>query len=213
MFAIWEEGTSMQENLSQKILDLLDSGRFLTLKEIAKLLKMPEKPVEETLLHLVRLQKMNRRHFAGRDYFQTTQPQQATSKLSTVADDYLDQRQAAHALGVARTCYHHLAGKAGVALFDQLLAKKMLVLTAPNVYQLTEKGRHAFAQFLGRPVHQLNIQTCIDFSERRVHLAGKLGNDVMAKLVAEHQLALTQNRRVQVTQPIKIQPLEVRYAG
>ncbi|EPC82334.1 transcriptional regulator, partial [Lacticaseibacillus paracasei subsp. paracasei Lpp126] len=40
MFAIWEEGTSMQENLSQKILDLLDSGRFLTLKEIAKLLKM-----------------------------------------------------------------------------------------------------------------------------------------------------------------------------
>ncbi|MDN6091478.1 MAG: transcriptional regulator, partial [Lacticaseibacillus paracasei] len=41
----------------------------------------------------------------------------------------------------------------------------------------------------------------------------KLGNDVMAKLVAEHQLALTQNRRVQVTQPIKIQPLEVRYAG
>ena len=55
MFAIWEEGTSMQENLSQKILDLLDSGRFLTLKEIAKLLKMPEKPVEETLLHLVRL--------------------------------------------------------------------------------------------------------------------------------------------------------------
>ena len=65
MFAIWEEGTSMQENLSQKILDLLDSGRFLTLKEIAKLLKMPEKPVEETLLHLVGLQKMNRRHFAG----------------------------------------------------------------------------------------------------------------------------------------------------
>lgn len=56
MFAIWEEGTSMQENLSQKILDLLDSGRFLTLKEIAKLLKMPEKPVEETLLHLVGLQ-------------------------------------------------------------------------------------------------------------------------------------------------------------
>lgn len=55
MFAIWEEGTSMQENLSQKILDLLDSGRFLTRKEIAKLLKMPEKPVEETLLHLVRL--------------------------------------------------------------------------------------------------------------------------------------------------------------
>lgn len=95
MFAIWEEGTSMQENLSQKILDLLDSGRFLTLKEIAKLLKMPEKPVEETLLHLVGLQKMNRRHFAGRDYFQTTQPQQATSKLSAVADDYLDQRQAA----------------------------------------------------------------------------------------------------------------------
>ncbi|RND42392.1 hypothetical protein FAM18132_00317 [Lacticaseibacillus paracasei] len=85
----------MQENLFQKILVLLDSGRFLTLKEIAKLLKMPEKPVEETLLHLVRLQKMNRRHFAGRDYFQTTQPQQATSKLSAVADDYLDQRQAA----------------------------------------------------------------------------------------------------------------------
>lgn len=111
MFAIWEEGTSMQENLSQKILDLLDSGRFLTRKEIAKLLKMPEKPVEETLLHLVRLQKMNRRHFAGRDYFQTTQPQQATSKLSAVADDYLDQRQAAHALGVARTCYHIWLGK------------------------------------------------------------------------------------------------------
>ena len=39
MFAIWEEGTSMQENLSQKILDLLDSGRFLTRKEIAKVIE------------------------------------------------------------------------------------------------------------------------------------------------------------------------------
>lgn len=203
----------MQEDLGQKIELLLGSGRFLTTKEIAKLLSQPEATVKSELLRLVQAEKLNRRHFAGRDYFQTVQPQTEPNAFSTAAEQYLDRRHAARKLGDARTCYHHLAGKAGVALFDQLLTQKLITLTTANAYRLTEKGQHVLARYLGHPVRQGKVQTCIDFSERRVHLAGKLGDELLAKLVANHQMVLSGNRLVRVLHPIGQKSLAVSHVS
>ncbi|BAN73469.1 MULTISPECIES: hypothetical protein [Lacticaseibacillus] len=213
MFAVRKEDAILQENLAQEILLLLGSGRFLTTKEIAKLLNHPEASVKSELLKLVRAEKINRRHFAGRDYFQTAQPQTESNAFSTATEQYLDQRHAARKLGNARTCYHHLAGKAGVALFDQLLMQKLITLTTANAYRLTEKGRHVLAQYLGHPVRQGKVQTCIDFSERRVHLAGKLGDELLTKLVANRQMTLSGNRLVRVLHPIDQQSLAVSHVS
>jgi DNA-binding transcriptional ArsR family regulator len=79
-------------------------------------------------------------------------------------------------LQAARTCYDHLAGALGVALFEALLQEKVLTgdlePTTKGARRLRElgidvgelaRGRRAFAR------------RCLDWSERRHHLAGALG--------------------------------------
>ena len=200
----------MMEN---KLLTLLSTGLYLTLNEIVKLLHKTSKEIEPQLMALVQDKQVYRRHFAGRDYFRIVQPQPVESQLGTLANQYLDHRPAARKLGAARTCYRHLAGKAGVMLFDQLIAQKMIAMTKPSTYRLTDKGRSALTEFLGHPVQQGNVQTCIDFSERRVHLAGKLGNDILTKLVADHKVALAEKRMVQILQPLSFQFKEAQYVN
>ncbi|WP_323010700.1 helix-turn-helix domain-containing protein [Paracoccus sp. (in: a-proteobacteria)] len=84
------------------------------------------------------------------------------------------------ALRHARTCYDHLAGHLGVSIADALRASGAVEI-AGDAAALTETGR-ARMQALGilapdrdmrstRPV----CRPCLDWSERRPHLAGVLG--------------------------------------
>ena len=83
------------------------------------------------------------------------------------------------ALREARTCYDHLAGRLGVALADALVARGAVVLTQ-EAGEVTESGR-ALLQAFGIPVdaaqrtRRLYCRPCLDWSERRPHLAGVLG--------------------------------------
>jgi DNA-binding transcriptional ArsR family regulator len=79
----------------------------------------------------------------------------------------------------ARTCYDHLAGELGVAVTDAMLARGHLVLRE-DAGELTPAGT-AFLGGLGvdlrsqvgrrRPL----CRPCLDWSERRPHLAGRAG--------------------------------------
>jgi DNA-binding transcriptional ArsR family regulator len=79
----------------------------------------------------------------------------------------------------ARTCYDHLGGELGVALTDALLAQSLLVLRGES-FELTAEGRARIQEF-GIDVAQLEsnrrplTRTCLDWTERRPHLAGALG--------------------------------------
>ncbi|QPH54594.1 ArsR/SmtB family transcription factor [Pontivivens ytuae] len=76
----------------------------------------------------------------------------------------------------ARVCYDHLAGTLGVALHDGLLARGWL---APGLVP-TAEGTAAFED-LGIDMDELGkarrplCRACLDWSERRTHLAGGLG--------------------------------------
>lgn len=83
------------------------------------------------------------------------------------------------ALRTARTCYDHLAGRLGVAVADALDARGHVVL-AEGAGAVTEEGRAFLTGFgidpaaaprRGRPL----CRACLDWSERRFHLAGWLG--------------------------------------
>lgn len=85
----------------------------------------------------------------------------------------------------ARTCYDHLAGRLGVALFEQLRAVDGWSLSEDSV-RLSEAGRARLLdvgllddeQDLGDvPGH-----TCVDWSERRFHLGGRLGARLTSRL-------------------------------
>lgn len=94
-----------------------------------------------------------------------------------------DQLKALH---YARTCYDHLAGRIGVALNDRLHELKWIEEAGAD-YQLTVEGRH-FLQDFGIDVELCHkkrrrfARPCLDWSERRYHLAGSLGAALTGRL-------------------------------
>ncbi|MGE0657939.1 MAG: ArsR/SmtB family transcription factor [Reyranellaceae bacterium] len=92
------------------------------------------------------------------------------------------------ALRHARVCYDHLAGDQGVRLFDSLTRRRLL-RSADGRLALTAAGENFVAEFgidlaaLARTRRPL-CRTCLDWSERRSHLAGALGAAILERLVA-----------------------------
>lgn len=80
------------------------------------------------------------------------------------------------ALRAARTCYDHLAGRLGVAIAESMVARGQLEL-AGDGGAVTPAGA-AFLQGLGIAPdgsRRVFCRPCLDWSERRHHLAGGLG--------------------------------------
>src|SRR5580700_6979223 len=83
-------------------------------------------------------------------------------------------------LRAARTCYDHMAGTIGVSLHDRFKTLKWLSAD----YALTPNGAKAFAA-LGidlqalRTLRRRFAYACLDWSERRPHIAGALGAAIL----------------------------------
>jgi DNA-binding transcriptional ArsR family regulator len=104
----------------------------------------------------------------------------------------LRQSQDATALAQARTCYDHLAGQAGVALLDALLARKLLVAPQahilPDRFDVTAAGLATFGSFgldMGalKRTRRRFAGACLDWTERKPHLNGALGAAITARLL------------------------------
>jgi hypothetical protein len=81
-------------------------------------------------------------------------------------------------LAQARTCYDHLAGSLGVAVHDALVARGALLLTGrsgvPAELRSWWTGLGVDLDALGAARRPL-VRECLDWTERRPHLAGGLG--------------------------------------
>jgi DNA-binding transcriptional ArsR family regulator len=88
------------------------------------------------------------------------------------------------ALRRARICYDHLAGDLGVQMLDSM-KKQRLVRQSKLAIELTGEGRRFMAEALqidaGTLTHPRRpvCKACLDWSERRHHLAGTLGAAMM----------------------------------
>jgi hypothetical protein len=86
------------------------------------------------------------------------------------------------ALRFARTCYDHIAGHLGVAIADALTTNGRIVLDAEGG-ELTETGQQVLAR-LGADLSvascggRIFCRPCLDWSERRYHLAGHVGAEI-----------------------------------
>jgi DNA-binding transcriptional ArsR family regulator len=86
---------------------------------------------------------------------------------------------AAAALARGRTCYDHLAGRLGVAVTDALASNGLIDRT--DGLTLTPAGRDWLTTDLGVPPERLGgggrplVRECLDWTERRTHLAGRAG--------------------------------------
>src|ERR1700683_250834 len=95
----------------------------------------------------------------------------------------LRQSREADALAQARTCYDHLAGRAGVALLDAFLGHRILTGSGTGknaAYQVTPDGADTLEEFgvdLAKISHSRRrfAGACLDWTQRRPHLNRALG--------------------------------------
>src|SRR5262249_54436673 len=85
----------------------------------------------------------------------------------------------ARALSVPRICYDHLAGRLSVNLTDSFVAREYVVLH-DEAAEITTAGARVFTEF-GIELPRLRstrrhvCRLCLDWTERRPHLAGAIG--------------------------------------
>jgi DNA-binding transcriptional ArsR family regulator len=104
----------------------------------------------------------------------------------------------AEAERAARTCYDHLAGALGVAVCDALLAAGAISPDGERAYALGPTTGDTFAA-IGvtppAPARRAYAIRCLDWSERRPHLAGALGAAVADALLARGWVARVKGSR------------------
>lgn len=111
----------------------------------------------------------------------------------------------AQSLRFARRCYDHLAGQLGVAVTQGLEERGFIIPAAEKQFEVTSLGIKWFSS-IGldvstlRPTRHGLARQCLDWTERRHHLAGPLGVSFMAVLCSSDWLLCSKASRViQVT--------------
>lgn len=87
------------------------------------------------------------------------------------------------ALRKARICYDHLAGEMGVRLFERMQQDGWL----QDGLQITDRGRARLSDIGLQdlpPSNRPPCRPCLDWSQRRHHLAGRLGKAILDRLLA-----------------------------
>jgi DNA-binding transcriptional ArsR family regulator len=128
-------------------------------------------------------------------YYQIASPEvahalEALGAISTIPRQTIAQRpREVLALYNARTCYDHLAGRVAVELARALETTEVLRPSREREYELGPRGEEWFGE-LGVNVTALRssrrsfARRCLDWSERRPHLAGALGAALCSRLLA-----------------------------
>ena len=187
------------------ILSLLMNQQYYTVNEITKHCKTS---ISTTSYHLKKMSDIGwlTAYRRGRfSYYALADENVAEiiEKLMVIAPagkvQSYNQKQEILAVKEARTCYQHLAGRLGVQLLDYFQEKGYLVVKDHQPY-LTEAG-FGFFTGLGIDVSLLQKQPgefaklCLDWSERRFHLAGNLGKAFYRCLMDNHWLNHSQSTR------------------
>jgi DNA-binding transcriptional ArsR family regulator len=100
----------------------------------------------------------------------------------------------------ARRCYRHLAGRLGVSLADALQRKGYVEVRSDRV-ALTNLGLHwLHSNAIAMPHRTLSLRLCLDWTERRPHLAGAIATAILDHLLDKRLLVQTgDNRSLRLT--------------
>jgi DNA-binding transcriptional ArsR family regulator len=172
------------------MLSALMSGQALTAGELAREAGVTPQTASSHLAKLEDGALLTRRRQGRHNYFALASPDvaEALEQLSLIAEraGHMRTRPGPRdpAMRKARVCYDHLAGDAGVAMLDALVAKGRIVDDAGSLV-LTDAGR-SFAREFGvaletsgrRPL----CKACLDWSVRRSHLSGVLGAGLLSRI-------------------------------
>lgn len=139
---------------------------------------------------------------AGPEVAQAIEALQRIAPRQTICS--LRAAGSAQALSYARFCYDHLAGRLAIELADAMTTAGLITLVGDQ-FEPTEQGVLWFGE-LGIDVHKLRAarrsfaRACLDWSERRPHLAGAIGAALAGRLLELNWIERTpQGRAVRPT--------------
>ena len=192
------------------ILTLLFDGRALTATELSHAANVAPATTSEHLGRLVDGGLLVREKHGRHRYYRLAGSHiaEALEPLFRLVPERRAPTRAianpAKKLREARLCYDHLAGHLGVLIADALVEHRYLVPTGPD-YTLTGNGEAFFSE-LGidlcevRSRRRLFARQCLDWSERRPHLAGALGASLTEAAFEKGWIKRTnQPRQIRVT--------------
>ncbi|ODP28314.1 putative HTH-type transcriptional regulator YdfF [Paenibacillus nuruki] len=189
---IAEVASLLAEPSRATILTSLMDGRFHTASELALMTGITPQTASFHLSKLIEGRLINFEKHGRHRYYEL-----ANQDIASILESFLTlssppevrslrQSSQVQSLREARTCYDHLAGKLGVDLTDAMLANQYIT-TGETEFIVTAKGEVFFAHF-GLDLYMLKRKrrafshACLDWSERRHHLAGALGQGLMHQL-------------------------------
>jgi DNA-binding transcriptional ArsR family regulator len=188
------------------ILDTLLDGRAFTATELAFAAKVGAPTASAHLAKLVEARLLSVVKQGRHRYYRLASPLIARMLESIMAvaaiempPRYRPRTPKDDALLHARTCYDHLAGRLGVAIADALVAKKFIVLseeggevTAAGARFLAKFGAQLKSKSAGRRIF---CRACLDWSERRYHVAGLVGAEIWRRCLELGWLARQRDSR------------------
>jgi len=161
--------------------------------ELARLAKITPQTASAHLARLVKGNLLSVTSMGRHRYFRLSNKNvaQVLEALALIAppsrtnslNDTLERK----AIQRARTCYDHLAGELGVSLTEAFIDNS-LIQHHGEAYEVTSAGKNWFNSF-GIDCLQLQEQrrafarSCLDWSERKPHMAGALGTAVLGRLL------------------------------
>lgn len=173
------------------LLSLL-GGKALPAGDLARVARISPQTASTHLAKMVKGGLLVQESFGRHKYFRLANSEvaHALETLHAIAPSTpirsLGESNQVHTLHFARTCYDHLAGKLGVALTDRFIELKYLEKSG-NEFLLSALGKKKL-QTLGIEVEKKPksrrcfARQCLDWSERRYHLAGSLGASLTQRL-------------------------------
>jgi DNA-binding transcriptional ArsR family regulator len=171
------------------MLGALMSGQALTGSELAFLAHVSRATASEHLAKLVEARLLTVTRKRRFNYYCIASPLVARMLESIkvvaaieVPPRYQPRSARDDALRFARTCYDHLAGYVAVAIADALTARGYIALDDDGG-EVTEAGSGFLAGLgiaLTAPSRSRRIfcRPCLDWSERRYHVAGHVGSEI-----------------------------------
>jgi DNA-binding transcriptional ArsR family regulator len=199
-------GTLIAEPARARMLAALGDGRVQPASALAAEAGVTPSTASGHLARLVDGGLLAAESRGRRRYFRLHGPEvaEALEALARVAPREpvrsLGQATRIEALRAARTCYDHLAGRLGTALMDALLAHGFVAdehITPTGVEALARLG----VDLDSIPGRRPRFRSCLDWSERRPHAAGKLG-----AALAAHAFELGWVERLDGSRVLRVTP-------
>lgn len=192
------------------ILAALADGRALPAGELAAAAGLSPSAASAHLAKLLDGSLLALEREGRHRYYRLAGPQVAAAleSLSLIAAqptrDAVSRSPQAQALRYARSCYDHLAGELGVGIAIALEERGLIAMGQGKRVDVTRTGAAWFASVLDIDIgelrpgrHGLACQ-CLDWTERRHHLAGPLGAQMLLRCCDLGWLA--RNRRSRAVQ-------------